>query len=270
MERSEMEGSMGKGLFDLTGKVCVVTGGNRGIGFGMAKALADAGAQVAIWGSRAERNVEALAALKATPRPVKGQTVDVSNEQQVVDAMVEVRAEFGRIDAVFANAGVSYPAPFLEATTEIWRKTTAVNLDGVFWTLREGARHMVERAKGGEPGGSLVATASIGAITAGGAHEAYCATKGGVVQMIKSVAVELGRYAIRANSILPGFVATEMNGPAVGDAQFEQRIFSRAPLGRWGKSEEFAGIAVYLASDASSFHTGDAIVVDGGYTISVN
>jgi NAD(P)-dependent dehydrogenase (short-subunit alcohol dehydrogenase family) len=261
---------MGDGLFDLTGKVCVVTGGNRGIGFGMAKALADAGAQVVIWGSQEKRNIEALATLKGSRIRMKTQTVDVSNEQQVVDAMAEVRADFGRIDAVFANAGVAYPAPFLESTTEDWRKTTAVNLDGAFWTLREGARYMVERAKGGEAGGSLVATGSIAAVVAGSEQQAYNATKGGVVQLIKSIAVELGPYGIRANSILPGFVATEMTGPAVGDAQFEQRLFSRVPLGRWGKPEEFAGIAVYLASDASRFHTGDAILVDGGYTISVN
>jgi NAD(P)-dependent dehydrogenase (short-subunit alcohol dehydrogenase family) len=254
--------------FDLSGKVALITGGNRGIGFGMAEALAQAGADVVIWGSNHERNLAAEAKLKAHGRRVLTQTVDVSQEGQVVAAMAETVRAMGRIDTVIANAGIGYGAPsFIEMTTEIYRKVLSVNLDGVFWTFREACRHIVERAQAGDPGASLVGIASLAAIEGAARNEAYAATKGAVISMIKSIAVEHARYGVRANAILPGWIATDMTQKAQSNSAFAEKVIPRVPARRWGEPADFGGIAVYLASDASAYHSGDAFVIDGGYSI---
>jgi NAD(P)-dependent dehydrogenase (short-subunit alcohol dehydrogenase family) len=254
--------------FNLAGRVALVTGGNRGIGFGMAEALAASGADVAIWGRDAAKNAEAATALTKHGVRAKGYAVDVADESAVVKAMAETADDFGRIDSVFANAGVGYGAPsFVDMSTEVYRKTLAVNLDGVFFTLREACRHMVERAKKGDPGGSLVGVASLAAIEGAARNEAYAATKGAVISMIKSIAVEHARYGMRANAILPGWIATDMTAMAQAAPQFAEKVIPRVPARRWGTPEDFGGIAVYLASDASSYHSGDTLVVDGGYAI---
>lgn len=254
--------------FNLSGKVALVTGGNRGIGLGMAKAMAQAGADIVIWGSNAERNQAAEQELTTLGVRVKAQTVDVSDEAQVREGMEEAVAAMGRVDSVFANAGVGYGSPsFVEMKTETYRKVLSVNLDGVFFTLREACRHMVERAKTGDAGGSLVGIASLAAIEGAARNEAYAATKGAVISMIKSVAVEHARYGVRANAILPGWIATDMTAGLQSNDKFNEKAIGRVPMRRWGEGADFSGIAVYLASDASKFHTGDSFVIDGGYTI---
>ena len=254
--------------FDLSGKVALVTGGNRGIGFGMAQALAEAGADIVIWGSNAERNLEAEGKLNTLGVRVMAQKVDVSDEAQVVAAMAEAAAAMGRIDSVFANAGVGYGAPsFVDMSTETYRKVLAVNLDGVFFTFREACRHMVERAKAGDPGGSIVGIASLAAIEGAARNEAYAATKGAVISMMKSVAVEHARWGVRANAILPGWIATDMTAGAQAAPAFAEKVIPRVPARRWGEPADFGGMAVYLASDASAYHSGDTLVIDGGYSI---
>ncbi len=254
--------------FNLSGKVALVTGGNRGIGFGMAQAMAQAGADIVIWGSNAERNLAAEQQLTGLGVRVKAQTVDVSDEAQVREGMEEAVAAMGRVDSVFANAGVGFGSPsFVDMTTETYRKTLAVNLDGVFFTLREACRHMVERAKTGDAGGSLVGVASLAAIEGAARNEAYAATKGAVISMIKSVAVEHARYGVRANAILPGWIATDMTAGAQANSAFSEKVIPRVPARRWGEPEDFGGMAVYLASDASSYHSGTTLVIDGGYSI---
>ena len=254
--------------FDLTGHVALVTGGNRGIGLGMASALAQAGADIVIWGSNAERNQAAEIELLKFGTRVKAQVVDVSQEDQVREGMEEAVAALGRVDSVFANAGVGYGAPsFVEMTTETYRKTLAVNLDGVFFTFREACRHMVERAKGGDPGGSIVGVASLAAIEGAARNQAYAATKGAVISMMKSVAVEHARYGVRANAILPGWIATDMTQGAQDNPAFAEKVIPRVPARRWGEPADFGGVAVYLASGASSYHSGDTFVIDGAYSI---
>jgi NAD(P)-dependent dehydrogenase (short-subunit alcohol dehydrogenase family) len=253
--------------FDLTGKVALVTGGNGGIGLGMAEGLAAAGANVAIWGQNPEKNAKAEDALKAHGVEVLVQKVDVADEAAVVAGVAEVLKTFGRLDFCAANAGIGGGAPFTEMTTEKWRRVTTVNLDAVFWTFREAAKHMVERAQAGDPGGSLVVTSSTSAIHGAPRNEAYAATKGAVLSMVRGLAVEFARYGVRANSILPGWIATDMTAGAQGNDKFNDQVIRRVPMRRWGEWEDFAGIAVYLASDASKFHTGDSFVIDGGYTI---
>jgi NAD(P)-dependent dehydrogenase (short-subunit alcohol dehydrogenase family) len=166
------------------------------------------------------------------------------------------------------GSGVGYGAPsFVDMSTETYRKTLAVNLDGVFFTLREACRHMVERAKAGDPGGSLVGLASLAAIEGAARNEAYAATKGAVVSMIKSIAVEHARYGVRANSILPGWIATDMTQGAQDNPAFAEKVIPRVPMRRWGEPKDFGGVAVYLTSDASSYHSGDSFVIDGAYSI---
>ena len=253
--------------FDLTGKVALVTGGNGGIGLGMAEGLAAAGAKVAIWGQNPEKNAKAEATLKGYGVDVLVQAVDVNDEQAVVKAVAEVLEKFGRLDFVAANAGVGGGAPFHEMTTDKWRRVTTVNLDAVFWTFREAAKHMIERAQNGDPGGSLLVTSSTSAIHGAPKNQAYASTKGAVLSMIRGLAVEYARYGIRANSILPGWIRSDMTAAAQKWDKLNDAVLTRTPLRRWGKPEDFEGIAVYLASPASRFHTGDVIRIDGGYAI---
>ncbi|QNE31615.1 SDR family oxidoreductase [Sphingomonas sp. NBWT7] len=254
--------------FDLTGKVALITGGNGGIGIGMADALAQAGAAVVVWGNNPAKNAAAEARLSAHGGRVHVERVEVSDEA-AVDAAVDRAAEmFGRLDFVAANAGVGEGAPsFHEMTTDLWRRVLAVNLDGVFWTLRAAARHMVARAEKGDHGGSLLATSSTSAIHGAPRNQAYAATKGALLPMVRGLAVEYARYEIRANAVLPGWIATDMTARAQGNEKFNDKVIGRVPMRRWGEPEDFGGLAVYLASDASRFHTGDTFTVDGGYTI---
>jgi NAD(P)-dependent dehydrogenase (short-subunit alcohol dehydrogenase family) len=254
--------------FDLTGKVALVTGGNGGIGLGMAEALAQAGADVAIWGTNPEKNKAAEAALQAHGRRVLTQTVNVADEKQVVEAMATAVAKLGRVDAVFANAGIGSPSrSFLDITIEQYRKVVAVNQEGAFFTLREAARHMRDRATKGDAGGSLAVVASLAAIEGAARNQHYAATKGAVISMMRAITVEFARDGVRANAILPGWIATDMTAMAQTSPQFTDKVISRVPMRRWGQPADFGGIAVYLASDASAYHSGDTFLIDGGYAV---
>jgi NAD(P)-dependent dehydrogenase (short-subunit alcohol dehydrogenase family) len=254
--------------FNLAGKVALVTGGNRGIGLGMATALAQAGADVVIWGSSAAHNQDAQGRLDQLGVRVLAQQVDVANEAQVIDAMAEAATAMGRIDTVIANAGIGGGArSFSEMTVETWRRVMSVNLEGAFFTCREACKHMVARAQGGEPGGSIVVTASLAAIEGAARNQAYAATKGGVISMMRAIAVEHARWGVRANAVLPGWIATDMTAGAQATPAFAEKVIPRVPARRWGEPADFGGIAVYLASDASRYHSGDTFVIDGGYSI---
>jgi NAD(P)-dependent dehydrogenase (short-subunit alcohol dehydrogenase family) len=256
------------GRFDLGGKVALVTGGNGGIGLGMAEGLAEAGASVVIWGSNAAKLAAAEAQLGKHGGRVLAQSCDVAKEAAVEAAFAEALAKMGRIDACFANAGVSQKrAAFHELSTEEWRRVLGINLDGAFFTLRAAARHMVERAKSGDPGGRLVAISSTAAVHGAARAASYAAGKGALLAVMRALAVELARHGVTANSILPGWIETEMTEAAIEDPKFSGNVLPRIPLRRWGRKEDFAGLAVYLASEASAYHTGDSFVVDGAYTI---
>jgi NAD(P)-dependent dehydrogenase (short-subunit alcohol dehydrogenase family) len=252
--------------FDLTGRVVLVTGGNSGIGLGMARALAEAGADVAIWGTNAAKNAAAQAELAETGRKVLALVCDVSEEKSVESAFAETVGVLGRVDGCFANAGVSGRggAPsFAQMTSQEWHRVLKVNLDGAFFTFRAAARHMVER--GG--GGVLVGTASLAAIEGAPRSEHYAATKGAMISMIRALAVEFARHGVRANAILPGWIETDMTASAIGNEKFAGNVLPRIPMRRWGKGDDFGGIAVYLMSSASAYHTGDTFLIDGGYAL---
>jgi len=252
--------------FDLSGKVALVTGGNSGIGLGMARAMAQAGADIAIWGTNAQKNAAAQAELKSIgPGRVLALACEVGNEAAVEAAMAETLRVLGRVDGCFANAGVSGrgTSSFLALSAEEWRRVLTVNLDGAFYTLRAAARHMVER--GG--GGALVGTASLAAIEGAARNEHYAATKGGLISMLRALAVEFARHGIRANAVLPGWIETSMTAGAIANEKFAKNVLPRIPMRRWGSGDDFGGIAVYLLSDASRYHTGDTFLIDGGYAL---
>lgn len=252
--------------FDLTGRVALITGGNGGIGLGMAEALARAGADVVIWGTNPDKNADAEQRLKPYGRRVISRVVDVSKEQAVREAMAESIQAMGRLDACFANAGASNAwNSFLDIGGEDYRRVMGINLDGAIWTMREACRHMKERAEAGDPGGSIVAVSSMGALSGTARNQDYGASKAAVIAVVRGIAVEFARYGIRANAVLPGWVASELTLPLQQSEAFTQKAIARVPSRRWGKPEEFGGIAVYLASSASSFHTGGEILIDGGY-----
>lgn len=252
--------------FDLTGKVALVTGGNGGIGLGMAEGLAQAGAAVEIWGTNAEKNASALEKLAAHGGRVSARIVDISKEEDVVAAMQVLLAEHGRLDACFANAGVANRwKSFLDIGGDAYRRVMAINIDGMLWTMREACRHMQARAEAGDPGGSVVAVSSMVVGQGSPRNQDYAASKNAVLGFVDGVAVEFARFGVRCNAIMPGWIATEMTGRAQQSEKFSESVIGRVPVGRWGEPEDFAGIAVYLASDASAFHTGDKILIDGGY-----
>ncbi|TWT15775.1 SDR family NAD(P)-dependent oxidoreductase [Reyranella sp. CPCC 100927] len=251
--------------FDLTGKVSLITGGNGGIGFGMADALAEAGAGVCIWGTNASKNAASVEKLKRHGGKVHAQIVDVADEAAVEAAFAETLKVMGKVDNCVANSGVSGRGSkgFADITAAEWRRVLSVNLDGVFFTFRAAVRHMIERGEGG----SLVAMASTAAIEGAARNEHYAASKGGVVSMVRALAVELARYKITANSILPGWIETAMTANAFNNEKFAGNVKPRIPVRRWGVEEDFGPVAVYLASDATKYTTGQSIVIDGGYTL---
>lgn len=253
--------------FDLTGKVALVTGGNSGIGLGMAEALAQAGASVCVWGTNHEKNAAATARLDKHGGRTLALRCDVADEAAVDEAFAETVKALGRVDACFVNAGVSGRGGggggFANMTTAEWRRVMGVNLDGAFFTLRAAARHMVER--GG--GGSLAVTSSLSAIMGAPRSQHYAATKGAVISLMRALAVELARHKIRVNAIVPGWIDTPMTEQALHGEAFTQKVLPRVPLRRWGVGDDFGGIAVYLASDLSAYHTGDTLVIDGGYVL---
>jgi NAD(P)-dependent dehydrogenase (short-subunit alcohol dehydrogenase family) len=250
--------------FDLTGHVALITGGNSGIGLGMAHGLARAGAEVCIWGTNTARNRAAAAELGKYGTRVFTARCDVADEAAVARNMQQTVERFGRLDSCFVNAGVG-PGniPFVEMGLDEFRRVTRINLDGAFVTLREAARHMIERGDGGV----LVGTASLSAVDGMPRGQHYAASKGALISMMKACAVELARYRVRAHSLLPGWIDTPMANPSLHNNTFGAKVLPRVPVRRWGTPEDLSAAAVYLASPASAYHTGDTMVIDGGYSI---
>lgn len=254
-------------MFELSERVILVTGGNGGIGLAMADACARAGARLAIWGTNPDKNAAARAQLREHGREAEAWVCDVSDREQVNATMAAVLARFGRLDGCIANAGVSGSGQhaFHDMPADAWRRIMAINLDGVFFVYQAALRHMVDRARQGDAFGRLVCLSSIASEFGAVGNEHYAATKGGLNALTFALSAGYARYGVTANAILPGWIETDMAAEAIANDKFATHVGARIPLRRWGAPEDFGGIAVYLMSEASAYHTGQLIQIDGGY-----
>ena len=251
-------------MIDLSGKVFIVTGGNGGIGLALAEGVVGAGGSVVIWGRNEEKNAASVDRLEKLGGRAMSFVCDVTDEKEVMDTMARSVEGFGRIDGMFANAGRSGTGtPFLELSLQEWREVMAVNLDGVFLTLREAAKVLVEQGDGG----SLVAVSSTSAIHGAAGNEAYGTSKTALNGLVRALAVALARYGIRVNSLLPGWTVTELAMYAYANDAIREATTKRTPVRRWADPGEFRSVGAFLADPSQTYHTGQEVCVDGGYTV---
>jgi NAD(P)-dependent dehydrogenase (short-subunit alcohol dehydrogenase family) len=254
-------------MFSLKGKTALVTGGNGGLGLAYARGMVRQGADAILWGRDVRKNEAAVAELSAFGSKVFAQVVDVTDEAQVISSFAEAVQRAGKIDCVVQNAGFANPAPsFAQMSTEQYKAQIDVALNGGFYTLREAARHMTARAEAGDPGGSIILCGSGSVFSGIPGLEHYGAAKAGLASMMRGMSTELARYGVRVNMIAPGYIKTDLAGDQAesADAMFAQRT----PAGRVGLPADVEAAAAYLACDASSFHTGDILNIDGGWLAS--
>ncbi len=252
-------------LFDLTGRIALVTGSSKGIGFAIARALASAGATIVLNG----RDTKALAEAKQTLADEQGVTAhtapfDVTNPDAVTQGIADVERDVGPIEILFNNAGMQHRTPLEEFPLDAWRRINAVNLDSVFLVGQAVARHMIPRGYG-----KIINVCSVQSELGRPGIAPYAATKGAVKMLTKGMAIDWGKHGIQVNGLGPGYFRTELNKALVEDATFSGWLATRTPTGRWGEVEELGGAAIFLASDASSFVNGHILYVDGGITSSL-
>lgn len=248
--------------FSLEGRVALVTGGNRGIGRGIAQALAEAGAAVAITARTAQAAQDAAAELTAEGHTALGVALDVTDADSVESAVAEVEVALGPIDVLINNAGISIGGAALEIGDDVWTQTLDTNLNGVWRCSRAVGRRMAERG-----GGTIVNIGSMSAMIVNQPRwqPAYLASKAAVHQLTKALAAEWAAHSIRVNAMAPGYILTEAS--PVDQPEYYASCVEPAAMKRWGTPDELGAVAVFLASEASSFMTGSVLVVDGGYTL---
>ncbi len=249
-------------LFALNEKIALVTGGGKGIGQSIAKALAHHGAHVIVCGRNINALEKTVADIKASGGKASFASLDVVNEKQVLDVREQVLKEHGGIDILVNNAGIDPHYAIMEKTSyEDWSKIVDVNLNGVFLCARHLGELMIRRG-----GGSMINISSIAGHIGLKRQVPYCATKGGVEQLTKSLAFDWAEHNIRVNAIAFGFIDTDLISAMVTHPHIAPRLLARIPMGRFGKVDEVCGAAVFLASAASSYVTGHSLLVDGGWT----
>jgi 2-deoxy-D-gluconate 3-dehydrogenase len=251
-------------MFDLTDRIALVTGGNGGIGLGMARGLGEAGATVLVVGRNAEKSASALRELQDLGVRAEALPCDVTDEAAVQALFADVERRHGRLDILVNNAGSTVRKPPQDFTLDEWNAVMDVNLTSAFLCSRAAYPLMVKAG-----GGKVINIGSIMSIFGAPYAPAYCASKGGIVQFTKSLALAWAKDSIQANTVLPGWIDTELTVGARNQVPgLHERVLARTPAGRWGVPQDLAGIAVFLASAASDFVTGTAIPVDGGYAAS--
>ena len=252
--------------FDLSGRVAVVTGGNRGIGRSIALGMARAGAAVAVLARNEEKNNQVAAEAEALGVPAMALHLDVTARETLSGAIDAVEAALGGIDILVNNAGVAtLTGGILNESPEVWDTTIATHLDATFLLSKYAAASMAKRKRG-----KIINLASMYSYFGAAMLPSYGAAKGGIVQLTKAMAVELAPHNVQVNAIAPGWIATEMTALARENpdfAEFNRMILARTPAARWGEADEISGAAVFLASAAADFITGVTLPVDGGYSI---
>ncbi|RWM23137.1 glucose 1-dehydrogenase [Mesorhizobium sp.] len=248
-------------LFGLEGRHAFITGASRGLGLAFAEALAGAGARVTIGGRKAEELKAAGDRLRGEGYTVAESVIDVTDTQSVDSAIAATEAGAGPIDILVNNAGIQRRAPLETFSDADWDALMATNLDGVFKVSRAVVKGMIARRKG-----SIINVSSVQSVLARPSIAPYAASKGAITMLTKSMAGEWGQHGVRVNAIAPGYFKTELNAALVADETFSGWLTDRTPMRRWGDVEELAGAAVFLASDAASFVTGQTLLVDGGIT----
>ena len=248
-------------IFDLTGKVAVVTGGGTGLGEAATKALAEAGASLVICGRRQEPLEKVASEIQSAGGKALPLKMDVSRREEVESVTSEALRAFGKVDILVNNAGINIVKPFLKLTEEDWDAVLNTNLKGCFYCCQAIGKGMVERKSG-----SIINMVSVFGLTGFMNISPYIASKGAIVQLTKALAVEWGRHNVRVNAIAPSYIRTDMTKRDIeSDERILQFNLSKIPMRRGGEPSELAGVVVFLASDASSFITGDTIAVDGGW-----
>jgi 2-deoxy-D-gluconate 3-dehydrogenase len=251
-------------MFDLTGKIALLTGGNGGIGLGMARGLGQSGATIIVVGRNEEKSASALRELQSLGVRAESLPADVTDEAAVQRVFARVRDRYGRLDILVNNAGSTVRKPPQDFTLDEWNTVMDVNLTSAFLCCRSAYPLMVEAGAG-----KIINIGSILSIFGAPYAPAYCASKGGIVQFTRSLATAWAKDNIQANAVLPGWIETDLTASAKAQvAGLNERVLARTPAGRWGQPQDLAGIAVFLASAASDFVTGTAIPVDGGYAVS--
>ncbi len=246
-------------LFDLTGKVALITGSYQGVGLAIARGLGQAGAHIILNGRSEEKLQKAVAGLSQEGLRVTGCAFDITNAAQTQGKLLGLMQEVGQIDILVNNAGIQRRMPLEQFEESVWRDVLETNLTGLFLITKQVVQGMIQR-KAGKIINICSLMCEVGRPTIG----AYTAAKGGVKMLTKAMAVEWGKYNIQVNGIGPGYLTTEMNRPLFEDPKFDAWIRSRTPMGRWCDPSELVGAAIFLASHASDFVTGQIIYVDGG------
>lgn len=248
-------------LFDLAGRTALITGSVRGIGFSLARGLAEAGARVILNGRNEAALNEAVAKLSAQGLAVQGAVFDVADEAAVVAAFARFDKDNIAVDILINNAGIQFRKPMVDLARADWQRVIDTNLTAAFLVGREAARRMIARGKGGKVINLCSLTSEAARVTVA----PYTAAKGGIKMLTKSMAAEWAPHNIQANGIGPGYIATEMNRALLDDAKFDAWVKASNPSQRWGDPDELIGAAIFLSSAASSYVNGQIIYVDGGW-----
>ena len=246
-------------LFDLTGKIALITGSSQGIGFGIARGLGQAGATIILNGRDKEKLNRAVSTLSQEGLKVYGYSFDVSNSSQIDQKISTIEREVGPVDILVNNAGIQRRGPLETIEESIWREVIETNLTAVFLTTKRVVKGMIDRRSG-----KIINICSLMSEISRPTIAPYTASKGGVKMLTKGMAVEWAKYNIQVNGIGPGFIVTEMNKVLLEDQKFDAMVRSRTPAGRWGEPSDLAGAAIFLASRASDYITGQIIYVEGG------
>ena len=250
--------------FDLTGRIALITGSSRGIGRAFAEGLAAAGAEIVINSHEEPELAATRDALRSLGYQVHAIPFDVTDRKVMIAAVEEVEANIGPIDILVSNAGIQRRAPFIECDAETYRQVMATNLDHMFFIGQAVAKHMIARKRG-----KIINTCSLMSEIGRQTTSPYTTSKGGAKMLTKAMAIELAPHNIQVNGIGPGYMKTELNRALIENPEFNAWVCQRTPAARWGELDEMKGVVVFLASDASTFVSGQIIYVDGGLTSSM-